>query len=53
MQFVLYQLLVDDFARNGLQTYLPDIFNGDALPADIMSNPPPGGVSNISQCALE
>lgn len=24
------RLLADDFAKNGLQTYIPDIFNGDA-----------------------
>ncbi|KAL0953651.1 hypothetical protein HGRIS_004854 [Hohenbuehelia grisea] len=28
------QLLADDFARNGFKTVVPDIFNGDAVPAD-------------------
>ena len=31
------QLLVDDFARNGYRTIMPDLFQGDALPEDAMS----------------
>ncbi|KAJ7610160.1 Alpha/Beta hydrolase protein [Roridomyces roridus] len=32
------QLLVDDFARNGFKTILPDYFNGDPVPEDIMTS---------------
>ncbi|KAF5340516.1 hypothetical protein D9757_014872 [Collybiopsis confluens] len=31
------QLLVDDFARNGIKAVAPDLFDGDALPADLFS----------------
>ncbi|KAI0731408.1 alpha/beta-hydrolase [Earliella scabrosa] len=31
------KLLVDDFARNGYRTIMPDLFQGDALPEDAMS----------------
>nr|GAT50877.1 predicted protein [Mycena chlorophos] len=30
------KLLVDDFARNGFYTVLPDMFEGDPIPADAM-----------------
>ncbi|KAJ7060931.1 dienelactone hydrolase endo-1,3,1,4-beta-D-glucanase [Mycena amicta] len=30
------KLLVDDFARNGFYTVMPDMFEGDAIPADAM-----------------
>ena len=33
------QLLADDFARNGYKTVMPDLFNGEALPEDVMTNP--------------
>ncbi|KAJ3489189.1 hypothetical protein NLI96_g2310 [Meripilus lineatus] len=29
-----HQLLADDFAINGFKVYVPDLFNGDACPAD-------------------
>ncbi|KAA1478669.1 alpha/beta-hydrolase [Dentipellis sp. KUC8613] len=29
-------LLADDFAKNGFKVYIPDLFDGDALPADAM-----------------
>ncbi|KAH9893553.1 alpha/beta-hydrolase [Cubamyces lactineus] len=32
------KLLADDFARNGFRTVMPDLFNGDARPADSMGN---------------
>ncbi|KAF7319144.1 DLH domain-containing protein [Mycena chlorophos] len=32
----LLELLVDDFARNGFYTVLPDMFEGDPIPADAM-----------------
>ncbi|KAJ7204139.1 Alpha/Beta hydrolase protein [Mycena pura] len=36
------QLLVDDFARNGFQTVMPDILDDDAVPASLLDpNPPP------------
>ncbi|TBU40752.1 dienelactone hydrolase endo-1,3,1,4-beta-D-glucanase [Dichomitus squalens] len=31
------KLLVDDFARNGYRTIMPDLFQGDALPEDALS----------------
>ncbi|TFY74577.1 hypothetical protein EWM64_g9437 [Hericium alpestre] len=31
------QLLADDFARNGFQVYLPDLFDGDPVPEDAIS----------------
>ncbi|EIW59825.1 alpha/beta-hydrolase [Trametes versicolor FP-101664 SS1] len=31
------KLLVDDFARNGFRTVMPDLFQGDARPADSMN----------------
>ncbi|KAI0630599.1 alpha/beta-hydrolase [Trametes polyzona] len=31
------RLLADDYARNGFKVYVPDLFNGDALPADALS----------------
>lgn len=31
------QLLVDDFARNGFRTIMPDLFQGDALPEDALN----------------
>ncbi|KAF8528415.1 alpha/beta-hydrolase [Hysterangium stoloniferum] len=30
---------VDDFAANGFQVYMPDIFEGEPIPADALSNP--------------
>ncbi|KAJ7038567.1 dienelactone hydrolase endo-1,3,1,4-beta-D-glucanase [Mycena alexandri] len=35
-----HQLLADDFARNGLRTIIPEILNGDPVPADALA---PGG----------
>ncbi|THH18711.1 hypothetical protein EW146_g2328 [Bondarzewia mesenterica] len=32
------RLLVDDFAKNGFQVYFPDLFDGDAVPADAFNN---------------
>ncbi|KAJ7610159.1 dienelactone hydrolase [Roridomyces roridus] len=32
------QLLVDDFARNGFKTILPDYLNGDGVPLDVMTS---------------
>ncbi|KAI0630616.1 alpha/beta-hydrolase [Trametes polyzona] len=31
------KLLVDDFARNGFRTIMPDLFQGDALPEDALN----------------
>ncbi|KAJ7133255.1 dienelactone hydrolase endo-1,3,1,4-beta-D-glucanase [Mycena epipterygia] len=30
------QLLADDFARNGFKTIMPDLFNGDPIPAAVL-----------------
>jgi len=39
MQLINNQLLVDDFAANGILTYGVDYFFGDPIPEDAMSNP--------------
>ncbi|KAA1467612.1 dienelactone hydrolase endo-1,3,1,4-beta-D-glucanase [Dentipellis sp. KUC8613] len=31
-------LLADDFARNGFRVYLPDLFDGDPVPAEVLSS---------------
>ncbi|KAI0369105.1 alpha/beta-hydrolase [Pilatotrama ljubarskyi] len=33
------KLLVDDFARNGFRTIMPDLFQGDAIPSDALNRP--------------
>ncbi|TCD62747.1 hypothetical protein EIP91_006445 [Steccherinum ochraceum] len=33
------QLLADDFARNGLRTVMPDMFDSDAAPEILLTNP--------------
>ncbi|KIJ57133.1 hypothetical protein M422DRAFT_23237 [Sphaerobolus stellatus SS14] len=33
------QLFADDFALNGLQTYVIDLFNGDPVPLSVLENP--------------
>jgi dienelactone hydrolase len=40
------RLLADDFANNGFKTVIPDIFNGDAAPADAMN---PGSTWNLME----
>ncbi|KIK64394.1 hypothetical protein GYMLUDRAFT_39946 [Collybiopsis luxurians FD-317 M1] len=37
-ELVNAQLLVDDFANNGIKTVAPDLFDGDALPGDLFSS---------------
>ena len=32
------RLLADDFARNGYQTYAPDLFEGDPAPESFLNN---------------
>jgi len=36
VQLINAQLLADDFARNGFKVIVPDILNGDYIPADAM-----------------
>ncbi|KIK64639.1 hypothetical protein GYMLUDRAFT_981895 [Collybiopsis luxurians FD-317 M1] len=36
-QLINSRLLADDFAANGFKTVIPDIFNGDAAPADALN----------------
>ncbi|KIK52828.1 hypothetical protein GYMLUDRAFT_265248 [Collybiopsis luxurians FD-317 M1] len=36
-QLINSRLLADDFAANGFKTIVPDIFNGDAAPADALN----------------
>jgi len=36
IELINNQLLVDDFARNGFKVVAPDIFNGDAVPPEVM-----------------
>jgi hypothetical protein len=42
-----FQILADDFARNGFKVYIPDLFEGDPIPANALNPVCHSGVISI------